>query len=87
MHEVGIYAIADIAGALFRLLILQSWSGSYLPYILHPISAQQRLSLLQNRTKKSQNDVGHITQPHDPYATRLLDNQTTITYHSTSHIS
>lgn len=34
MHEVGIYAIADMFGAMFRLLILQSWSGSYLPYIL-----------------------------------------------------
>lgn len=34
MHEVGIYAIADMFGAMFRLLILQSWSGSYLPHIL-----------------------------------------------------
>ncbi len=34
MHDVGIYAIADIAGQMFRLLILQSWSGSYLPSIL-----------------------------------------------------
>lgn len=34
LHEVGIYAIADMAGQMFRLLILQSWSGSYLPYIL-----------------------------------------------------
>lgn len=34
MRDVGIYAIADMAGQAFRLLILQSWSGSYLPYIL-----------------------------------------------------
>lgn len=34
MHDVGIYAIADMAGQMFRLLILQSWSGSYLPSIL-----------------------------------------------------
>jgi len=34
MHDVGIYAIADMAGQMFRLLILQSWSGSYLPHIL-----------------------------------------------------
>lgn len=34
LHEVGIYAIADMFGSVFRLLILQSWSGSYLPYIL-----------------------------------------------------
>jgi O-antigen/teichoic acid export membrane protein len=34
LHEVGIYALADTACQLFQLLILNSWAGSYLPYIL-----------------------------------------------------
>lgn len=34
LHDVGIYAIADMAGQMFRLLILQSWAASYLPSIM-----------------------------------------------------
>ena len=34
MHEVGIYAIADLFAQLFYTLILIPWSGSYLPYIM-----------------------------------------------------
>ncbi len=34
MHEVGIYAIADLFAQLFYTLVLIPWSGSYLPYIM-----------------------------------------------------
>lgn len=34
MHDVGIYAIADLFAQLFYTLILIPWSGSYLPYIM-----------------------------------------------------
>ncbi len=35
LHDVGIYSIADTFGQLFQFLILNPWSGSYLPYILN----------------------------------------------------
>jgi O-antigen/teichoic acid export membrane protein len=34
LHDVGIYAVADIAAQLFYALILQSWAACYLPYIM-----------------------------------------------------
>jgi len=34
MHDVGIYAIADLFAQLFYTLVLIPWSGSYLPYIM-----------------------------------------------------
>lgn len=34
MHQVGIYAVADLASQLFYLVILQSWAACYLPYIM-----------------------------------------------------
>ena len=34
MHEVGLYAIADLFAQLFYTLVLIPWSGSYLPYIM-----------------------------------------------------
>jgi len=34
LHDVGIYALADMGCQLFQLLILNPWTGSYLPYIL-----------------------------------------------------
>lgn len=34
MHDVGIYAVADLASQLFYVVILQSWASSYLPYIM-----------------------------------------------------
>lgn len=34
LHDVGIYAIADMFGQLFQVFILYPWSSAYLPYIL-----------------------------------------------------
>jgi O-antigen/teichoic acid export membrane protein len=54
MHDVGIYAIADMAGQMFRLLILQSWSGSYLPYILLEYQANKNnLLAVEEKNRKT----------------------------------
>lgn len=54
LHDVGIYAIADMAGQMFRLLILQSWSGSYLPYILREYQANKHdLLAIEQKNKKT----------------------------------
>jgi len=45
LHDVGIYALADTACQLFQLLILNSWAGSYLPYILRHY-AQNKTQIL-----------------------------------------
>ena len=53
MHDVGIYAIADLFAQLFYTLILIPWSGSYLPYIMQRY-AQHKTNLSsiekENRT-------------------------------------
>ena len=41
MHEVGIYAIADMFAQLFYTLVLIPWSGSYLPYIMQRYAAHK----------------------------------------------
>lgn len=54
MHDVGIYAIADMAGQMFRLLILQSWSGSYLPSILLEYQANKNnLLAVEEKNRKT----------------------------------
>jgi len=54
MHDVGIYAIADMAGQVFRLLILQSWSGSYLPSILLEYQANKNnLLAVEQKNRKT----------------------------------
>lgn len=34
LTAVGLYTVADTFGQLFQLLVLNSWAGAYLPYIL-----------------------------------------------------
>jgi O-antigen/teichoic acid export membrane protein len=46
MHEVGIYAVADLACQLFYAIVLQSWGASYLPYIMKQY--QENSHQLQN---------------------------------------
>lgn len=41
MHEVGIYAIADLFAQLFYTLVLIPWTGSYLPYIMQRYAANK----------------------------------------------
>lgn len=42
LHDVGIYALADMAGSLFQLLILVPLSGSYLPYLFEQFATQSQ---------------------------------------------
>jgi len=53
LHDVGIYALADMACQLFQLLILNAWAGSYLPYMLKKYTqdATQLISTEQTNLK------------------------------------
>lgn len=54
MHDVGIYAIADLSTQVFYAVILQPWSGSYLPYIMNRYAQNQdRLEIIETENKKN----------------------------------
>lgn len=53
LHDVGIYAVADMGSQLFQALVLNAWAGAYLPALLsayqqHPdrLLARERTNLL-----------------------------------------
>lgn len=50
LHDVGIYALADMACQLFQLLILNAWAGAYLPYMLTRYAHQKAQILIIERT-------------------------------------
>jgi O-antigen/teichoic acid export membrane protein len=53
MHDVGIYAIADMFTQLFHVVVLLPWTSSYLPYILTKYSENKNNLLVieqQNQT-------------------------------------
>ncbi len=53
MHDVGIYAIADLFAQLFYTLILIPWSGSYLPYIMHRYAQNKtNLTAIEKENRK-----------------------------------
>jgi Na+-driven multidrug efflux pump len=53
MHEVGIYAVADLACQLFYAIILQSWAACYLPYIMQQYQ-QNKDAILRIEQKNQQ---------------------------------
>ena len=53
MHEVGIYAIADLFAQLFYTLVLIPWSGSYLPHIMQTYAQNENnLAPIEKKNKQ-----------------------------------
>jgi O-antigen/teichoic acid export membrane protein len=46
LHDVGIYATADLISQLFYFAVLYPWSGSYLPYIMNQFNQHKDSILL-----------------------------------------